>query len=77
MHVPTYMCAPPPTHTHTYESCTGYPLELHTVTTADGYVLQMERIPRPGCARVVFFLHGIMDTSLTWVSRCVCYVCVI
>ena len=49
-------------------SPTGYPLEVHTVTTADGVVLQMERIPRPGCARVAFFLHGILDTSLTWVS---------
>jgi hypothetical protein len=48
--------------------CAGYPLELHTVTTADGVVLQMERIPRPGCSRVAFFLHGILDTSLTWVS---------
>jgi hypothetical protein len=46
----------------------GYPLELHCVTTADGYVLRMERIPRAGCSRVAFFLHGILDTSLTWVS---------
>lgn len=46
----------------------GYPLEIHTVTTADGVVLQMERIPRPGSSRVAFFLHGILDTSLTWVS---------
>lgn len=46
----------------------GYPLEIHNVTTADGVVLQMERIPRPGCSRVAFFLHGILDTSLTWVS---------
>ncbi|WIA23329.1 hypothetical protein OEZ85_000094 [Tetradesmus obliquus] len=46
----------------------GYPLELHQVTTADGYVLRIERIPRPGSPRVAFFLHGILDTSLTWVS---------
>jgi hypothetical protein len=46
----------------------GYPLEVHTVTTSDGVVLTMERIPRPGCGRVAFFLHGILDTSLTWVS---------
>jgi hypothetical protein len=46
----------------------GYPLELHTVTTDDGYVLRMERIPRPGCRKVAFFQHGILDTSLTWVS---------
>lgn len=49
-------------------SVAGYPLELHCVTTADGYILQMERIPRPGCARVAWFQHGILDTSLTWVS---------
>lgn len=46
----------------------GYPLEVHTVTTSDGVVLTMERIPRPGRGRVAFFLHGILDTSLTWVS---------
>eukprot|EP00775_Hariotina_reticulata_P003459 gene3459-3730_t len=28
----------------------------------------MERIPRPGSRRVAFFQHGILDTSLTWVS---------
>lgn len=38
------------------------------MTTADGYVLRIERIPRPGSPRVAFFLHGILDTSLTWVS---------
>jgi hypothetical protein len=46
----------------------GYPLELHTVTTEDGYILRMERIPRPGVKDVVLFMHGILDTSLTWVS---------
>jgi hypothetical protein len=53
------------THLYLYA---GYPLELHCVTTADGYVLRLERIPRTGCSRVAFFLHGILDTSLTWVS---------
>eukprot|EP00955_Chlamydomonas_euryale_P014845 159470-Chlamydomonas_euryale.AAC.3 len=28
----------------------------------------MDRIPRPGCRDVVFFLHGALDTSLSWVS---------
>ena len=46
----------------------GYPLELHTVTTADGYVLRMERIPRHKAKDVVFFMHGVLDTSMTWVS---------
>jgi hypothetical protein len=38
------------------------------VTTSDGVVLRMERIPRPGCSRVAFFQHGILDTQLSWVS---------
>ena len=46
----------------------GYPLEQHTVTTADGYVLRLERIPRPGSKDVVFFMHGVLDTSMAWVS---------
>ncbi|KAG2438460.1 hypothetical protein HYH02_010914 [Chlamydomonas schloesseri] len=46
----------------------GYPHELHTVTTADGYVLRLERIPRPGARDAVFFMHGVLDTSMAWVS---------
>eukprot|EP00798_Chlamydomonas_sp_ICE-L_P025587 gene25587-11240_t len=46
----------------------GYPLEVFTVTTQDGYILTMERIPRPGCKDVVFFMHGVLDTSLGWIS---------
>eukprot|EP00798_Chlamydomonas_sp_ICE-L_P032016 gene32016-16537_t len=46
----------------------GYPLEVHTVTTQDGYILTMERIPRPGCKDVVFFMHGVLDTSMGWIS---------
>ncbi len=40
----------------------------HTVTTDDGYVLLVERIPRRGSRDVVFFMHGVLDTSMTWVS---------
>lgn len=47
----------------------GYPLELWEVETEDGYVLCMERIPRRGACDVAFFMHGILDTSLTWVSQ--------
>ncbi|GAB4815151.1 hypothetical protein N2152v2_002197 [Parachlorella kessleri] len=47
----------------------GYPLEEHIVTTSDGYVLQMQRIPRKGSRDVVFFMHGILDTSLGWVAN--------
>lgn len=28
----------------------------------------MERIPRVGSTDVVFFMHGLFDTSLSWVS---------
>ncbi|KAG2482947.1 hypothetical protein HYH03_018172 [Edaphochlamys debaryana] len=46
----------------------GYPHELHTVTTSDGYLLRLERIPRPGARDTVFFMHGVLDTSMAWVS---------
>lgn len=46
----------------------GYPHELHMVTTSDGYVLRLERIPRPGARDTVFFMHGVLDTSMAWVS---------
>ena len=36
------------------------------MTTTDGYRLRMDRLPRSG-KRVVFFVHGILDTSLSWV----------
>ncbi|GAX74612.1 hypothetical protein CEUSTIGMA_g2060.t1 [Chlamydomonas eustigma] len=46
----------------------GYPLEQHTVTTQDGYILVLDRIPRHNSKEVVFFMHGVMDSSMTWVS---------
>lgn len=36
---------------------------------ADGYVLQMHRMPRHGARDVAFFQHGVLDTSLGWVSN--------
>lgn len=47
----------------------GYPLEEHVVTTSDGYILTMQRIPRKDSTEAVFFQHGILDTSLGWVSN--------
>lgn len=47
----------------------GYPLEEHIVTTADGYVLTMQRLPRKESRDVVFFQHGVLDTSLGWVAN--------
>ena len=37
------------------------------VTTSDGYRLRMDRIPRHNCRRCVLFIHGVLDTSLSWV----------
>jgi len=47
----------------------GYPLEEHVVTTSDGYILSMQRIPRRESKEVVFFMHGVLDTSLGWVCN--------
>lgn len=47
----------------------GYPLEECLLTTEDGYQIQMHRIPRRNSKKVVFFQHGVLDTSLGWVSR--------
>lgn len=44
----------------------GYPSETHTVVTKDGYILEMHRIPKRG-AQPVLLMHGILDTSATWV----------
>ena len=46
----------------------GYPLEECMVTTEDGYCIQMHRIKRKDSTKVVFFQHGVLDTSLGWVS---------
>jgi pimeloyl-ACP methyl ester carboxylesterase len=46
----------------------GYPLEELTLTTEDGYILQIQRMPRRGSKDVVFFMHGVLDTSLGWVA---------
>ncbi|WIA40969.1 hypothetical protein OEZ86_004617 [Tetradesmus obliquus] len=46
----------------------GYPLEVHEVLTADGYLLRMERLPQHGATDVAFMMHGVLDTSLTWVA---------
>ncbi|XP_059645150.1 uncharacterized protein LOC132286780 [Cornus florida] len=47
----------------------GYPYEAIRVTTADGYVLLLERIPRRDTRKVVYLQHGIMDSSMGWVSN--------
>ncbi|KAH8328642.1 hypothetical protein KR067_012036, partial [Drosophila pandora] len=44
-----------------------YPGESHQVTTEDKYVLTLHRIARPG-AKPVLLVHGLEDTSSTWIS---------
>lgn len=46
----------------------GYPYENHQVTTDDGYILSLDRIPREDSNKVIFFQHGIMDSSYTWIA---------
>eukprot|EP00906_Rhabdomonas_costata_P019919 RCo028980 len=45
----------------------GFPYERHQCCTEDGYNLVLERIPRPDSTHVVYFQHGIMDSSFGWV----------
>ncbi|KAM7267064.1 hypothetical protein ACFE04_009230 [Oxalis oulophora] len=47
----------------------GYPYEAIHVITADGYVLLMERIPRRDSRKVLYLQHGILDSSMGWVSN--------
>ncbi|KAJ4961380.1 hypothetical protein NE237_021290 [Protea cynaroides] len=47
----------------------GYPYEALRVVTADGYVLLLERIPRRDARKAVYLQHGIMDSSMGWVSN--------
>lgn len=44
----------------------GYPQEKHHVVTDDGYILEMHRIAR-GDGPPVFLMHGLLDSSATWV----------
>ncbi|KAL4361801.1 hypothetical protein GQ457_04G038950 [Hibiscus cannabinus] len=47
----------------------GYPYEAIHVITNDGYVILLERIPRRNARKAVFLQHGIMDSSMGWVSN--------
>ncbi|KAH6799153.1 alpha/beta-Hydrolases superfamily protein [Perilla frutescens var. frutescens] len=47
----------------------GYPYEAIRVVTDDGYVLLLERIPRRDSRKVVYLQHGILDSSMGWVSN--------
>ncbi|KAH9722586.1 Abhydro lipase domain-containing protein [Citrus sinensis] len=47
----------------------GYPYEAIRVETSDGYVLLLERIPRRDARKAVYLQHGILDSSMGWVSN--------
>ncbi|XP_020571871.1 uncharacterized protein LOC110018777 [Phalaenopsis equestris] len=47
----------------------GYPYEAIRVVTSDGYVLLLERIPRRDSQKVAYLQHGILDSSMGWVSN--------
>ncbi|KAE8720524.1 STOMATAL CYTOKINESIS-DEFECTIVE 1 family protein [Hibiscus syriacus] len=47
----------------------GYPYEAIHLITNDGYVILLERIPRRNARKAVFLQHGIMDSSMGWVSN--------
>ncbi|NP_001297387.1 uncharacterized protein LOC100193803 [Zea mays] len=47
----------------------GYPFEAIKVVTSDGYVVLLERIPRRDSQKVVLLQHGILDSSMGWVSN--------
>lgn len=47
----------------------GYPYEAIRVVTSDGYVLLLERIPRRDSQKVAYLQHGVLDSSLGWVSN--------
>ncbi|XP_021648860.2 uncharacterized protein LOC110641453 isoform X2 [Hevea brasiliensis] len=47
----------------------GYPYEAIRVITSDGYVLLLERIPRRDSQKALYLQHGILDSSMGWVSN--------
>ncbi|QCD92143.1 lysosomal acid lipase/cholesteryl ester hydrolase [Vigna unguiculata] len=47
----------------------GYPYEAISVITSDGYILLLERIPRRDSRKAVYLQHGVLDSSMGWVSN--------
>ncbi|CAH2048206.1 unnamed protein product, partial [Iphiclides podalirius] len=47
----------------------GYPAEEYNVTTDDGYILRIFRIPGKREARPLLVMHGILESSDTWIIR--------
>lgn len=44
----------------------GYDFESLETETEDGYILQMSRLKNQGSFNVVYFQHGLCDSSFTW-----------
>ncbi|CAG4991888.1 unnamed protein product [Colias eurytheme] len=45
----------------------GHPSEEHNVTTDDGYILALHHLPGKGMP--ILLMHGVADTSETWLIR--------
>nr|XP_018905707.1 PREDICTED: lipase 3-like [Bemisia tabaci] len=43
-----------------------YPTEVHKVQTKDGYILTMHRLAQKSEKPPVLLMHGLMDSSVTW-----------
>lgn len=46
----------------------GYPFQEFEVVTDDGYILRLERLPRPGSTKAIYFQHGVMDSAHAWLG---------
>eukprot|EP00002_Diphylleia_rotans_P016037 TRINITY_DN3115_c0_g1_i6.p1 TRINITY_DN3115_c0_g1~~TRINITY_DN3115_c0_g1_i6.p1 ORF type:complete len:497 (-),score=72.75 TRINITY_DN3115_c0_g1_i6:193-1683(-) len=46
----------------------GYPYESMKVTTEDGYILTLQRIPRPDSKKILYFQHGLLDSSSAFIA---------
>lgn len=45
----------------------GYQFQQFEVETKDGYIIQMNGIRNPASFNTVYFQHGVMDSSITWI----------
>eukprot|EP00397_Hematodinium_sp_SG-2012_P020433 GEMP01021053.1.p1 GENE.GEMP01021053.1~~GEMP01021053.1.p1 ORF type:complete len:333 (+),score=55.16 GEMP01021053.1:87-1085(+) len=50
-------------------ACFGIPFESHYVTTEDGYILNMHRLAGHEGKPAMFFQHGLLGSSITWLAN--------
>lgn len=50
-------------------SSQGYSHEFYEVATEDGYVNILDRVVRKEAFNVVYFQHGIFDSSWSWINH--------